>query len=279
VKNGIIFNLTKDVKNKFNSLFTNKYSELGISWSELKRIRSLPTDRINSTIIKSHQFYFRDSNELLHAIDEIFLQELYKINFDKASPLIIDCGAHIGVSVLYLKIKYPDAEIIAFEPDSINFDILSKNVANSNFNHISLRKEAVWIETTELNFISDGNMSSKIATDTENGNQSLTNAVRLKDLLNRKVDFLKLDVEGAEYQIIEDIKEELNWVDYLFIEYHGSFRQNDELNRLLQIVSNAGFRYYIKEANLCYETPFARANKKPEYDIQLNLYCFRNSVD
>jgi FkbM family methyltransferase len=279
VKNGLILNLSKDIKNKFNSLFTNRYSALGISWSELKRIRSLPIDLINSTIINSHLFYFRDSNELLHAIDEIFLQELYKINFDKISPLIIDCGAHIGVSVLYLKTKYPEAEIIAFEPDNINFDILSKNVASSNFSKITLRKEAVWIETTELSFTNDGNMSSKIATVSESGNQSLTKAIRLKDLLNRNIDFLKLDIEGAEYQIIEDIQDELKNVNYLFIEYHGSFRQNEELNRLLQIVSNAGFRYYIKEANLCYETPFARANNNPDYDIQLNLYCFRNSVD
>ena len=63
-------------------------------------------------------------------------------------PFIIDCGANIGLSVIYLKNLYPDAEIVAFEPDEQNFQLLQKNIASFGFKNVEARKEAVWTENT-----------------------------------------------------------------------------------------------------------------------------------
>ena len=102
-------------------------------------------------------------------------------------------------------------------------------------------------------------------------------AIRLKDFLNRQVDFLKIDIEGAENIVLTDIEDNLHYVKNMFLEYHGSFDQNKELLKMINIVSNAGFNFYIKEATSCYDSPFYRKiPSNAAFDIQLNIFCFRN---
>jgi hypothetical protein len=118
-------------------------------------------------------------------------------------------------------------------------------------------------------------MSSKIDTDTHHATTNV-NAVRLKNYLTRKVDFLKIDIEGAEYAVLRDIKDDLHLVSNLFVEYHGIFQQQNELDELMSIIRTCGFNYYIKEAAEVYKTPFLRIkNPLIAYDLQLNIFCFR----
>ena len=53
-----------------------------------------------------------------------------------------------------MKNLYPDAEILAFEPDDLNFELLSRNVKAGGYSNITLRKEAVWIENSNVYFSS-----------------------------------------------------------------------------------------------------------------------------
>jgi FkbM family methyltransferase len=181
------------------------------------------------------------------------------------------------MSVIYLKERFPDAEIVAFEPDEKNFELLSKNVASFQLNHVTIRKEAVWVEDTELTFKSDGTMGSKIDV-VGTGNYAKVKASRLKDFLNTKIDFLKIDIEGAEYSVLKDIESSLDNVENMFLEYHGNFDQNNELIEIFSILHNRGFAFYIKEAANVYTKPFAEMGRdaKRDYDIQLNIFCMRN---
>jgi hypothetical protein len=101
-------------------------------------------------------------------------------------------------------------------------------------------------------------------------------AVRLKNLLDRPVDFLKIDIEGAEYEVIKDSADSLQQVKRMFLEYHGRFEQNDELLEMLNIVRAAGFQFYIREAAPVHPIPFRpkRSGELP-YDVQLNIFCLR----
>lgn len=88
------------------------------------------------------------------------------------------------------------------------------------------------------------------------------------------IDFLKLDIEGAEFEVIASCKEYLKNVKNLFIEYHSLPTEKQRLHELLQIVQEAGFRYYMKEAweNLKY--PFVNRNPAM-FDLQLNIFAYR----
>lgn len=266
IKNGIAINIKK--------LFANPYRDVNINWFTLKYYKHLPPGKIRSHLLFGKNLYFYSATELLHGLKEIFLEHIYKQELCDR-PYIIDCGANIGMSVIYMKNLYPNAEIVTFEPDDTNFGLLSKNVESFGFTNVKLCKEAVWKENTTLLFSNESSMGSKI--ETSGTNTKEVKATRLKDYLTSSVDFLKIDIEGAEYEVLKDITSELHYVKNMFLEYHGTFSQNNELAEMIEIVRNAGFNFYIKEAASIYETPFSREkNPNTNYDVQLNIFCFRN---
>jgi len=274
-KKSLVKNLWSGIGKRLLSMTTNPYNKVGLNWLQLKYYKHLPAGKLRKHKLFGNDVYFHSAQEFLYGLKEIFLEEVYKQNLSP-QPFVIDCGANIGLSIIYMKQHFPDAEIIAFEPDEKNFALLTRNVSSFNFKHVDSRKEAVWIENTFLNFSNEGSMSSKIEADNR-ANSNKVKAVRLKDLLTRDVDFLKIDIEGAEYRVLTDIEEKLSLVKNLFLEYHGTFDQNRELTTIFDMLSANGFHYYIKEAAAIHEHPFLkRKSISTSYDIQLNIFCFRN---
>ena len=273
--NFFLSNIINGIYKKIRVLLTNPYREVNISWGKLKYYKHLPPGKIRSHRLFNKTFYFYSATELLHGLREIFIENIYKQDLP-AKGLVIDCGANIGMSVIYIKQHFPNAEIIAFEPDETNFDLLTKNIQSFGYSDVKLYKEAVWKENTTLLFSNEGSMGSRIEVD-NNSTTKKVKASRLKDFIDRHVDFLKIDIEGAEYEVLKDIAGRLSFVNNLFLEYHGKFDQNNELVEIINIVRDAGFCFYIKEAAPIYTTPFSRTkNPNTDYDVQLNIFCFRN---
>jgi len=270
-------NLAEGIQKKIRVLVSNPYKEINVNWIKLKYYKHLPPGKIRMHRLFNKSLFFYSATELLHGLKEIFIDKIYKQEL-KEDPYIIDCGANIGMSVIYMKQHFPKAEIIAFEPDETNFDLLTRNIKSFGYSGVSLRKEAVWNEETMLPFSNDGSMGSKVEIGSESKTREVK-AIRLKYLLNRQVDFLKIDIEGAESVVLPDIADKLNFVRNMFLEYHGSFGQNKELAKIINIISEAGFNYYIKEAAPLYDTPFYREERSnTPYDIQLNIFCFKNQL-
>lgn len=268
-------NMLRGVRGRINKSFNKDHKKAGLNWYKIKKLKHLPYNHPHSYKFLDAEISFNNGPELLHSLHEIFVEDIYDISFTTPSPLVIDCGANIGLSVLYMKTKYPAAKIVAFEPDAINFSFLKKNVAAYHLTDVELRNEAVWKENTTLQFVSGGTLDSKLDSSANHKNTVPVTAIRLKDLLNQKVDFLKIDIEGAEYEVLKDCGTSLKNVEYLFIEYHGFFEKIHELTETLQHIQENGFAYYIKEASNVYPTPFERTGPKKLYDIQQNIFCFR----
>ncbi len=269
-------NIIRGIVMRFQKKINPYYKKAGLSWFKIKYLKHLPYNHRGVYNLNGTKIHFTNGPELLHSLEEIFVSDIYNIQFDKPNPYIIDCGANIGLATIYLKKRYPDAKIIAFEPDINNFDLLKKNTSQQNWKDIELRMEAIWKEDTTLNFIVEGTMGSKIASNPNSDVEYVqVKACRLRNFLNRNVDFVKLDIEGAEYEVLKDCADLLNQVDYLFIEFHGHFSKMFELNSIFEIVSKAGFSYYIKEATSVFETPFNRKETSIQYDLQLNIFCFK----
>jgi FkbM family methyltransferase len=267
--------LGKGISGRLGSFFNNPYRKVNLSWLAVKYYKHLSGGKIRSHKLLGHAFHFYSPQEFLHGAKELFIEDLYR-QYLGPNPFIIDCGANMGLSIVYLKHNHPDAEIIAFEPDEVNYGLLSKNIDSFGYKNVTLRKEAVWKENTTLLFSNEGSMSSKI-TDEQSGVTREVRAIRLRDCIDRPVDFLKIDIEGAEYDVIKDVADRLSLVKNLFIEYHGIFQKENELNEILSIVSENGFKFYIKEAAPVYPHPFVREKIDPiiPYDVQLNIFCFK----
>jgi FkbM family methyltransferase len=265
-------NIIRGLKERIHKWTYNPFKEVN-----LNSVKLIYYKHLNPGTTRSHQLfgktvYFSNATEFVAGLKEIFIDKIYSQRLPE-HPYIIDCGANIGLSVIYMKKEYPNAEIVAFEPDNQNFELLKKNVEAGGYSDIVLRKQAVWVENTVVHFSATGTTDSRISSQSTGSTE--VEAARLKDLMTRKIDFLKVDIEGAEYSVIKDIADQLGLVNNLFIEYHGSFDENHQFIDMLNMISNKGFHFYLREATPVFKQPFLQPLIKPLFDIQLNIFCFR----
>lgn len=245
----------------------------GLSPAQRERLLTLPRYNEGTAMIFGQPFHYTDALGFLHSLDELFGEETYKFFSESEQPVVIDCGANMGLSVLYFKKLYPKSRIIAFEPDVKTFNILQKNVRH--LPDVELRQEAVWTENTQIKFYSEGSLANSAVVDFSGKNKvTYVNAVDFKQFLNSKIDFLKIDIEGAENELIFHIKNDLSNVQHLFLEYHGLIGQEQNLGEILNLLKDIGFQYYIRVAGETIKFPFIY--EKPQvFNQQLNILCYR----
>ncbi|QSE98442.1 FkbM family methyltransferase [Fulvivirga lutea] len=156
---------------------------------------------------------------------------------------IIDAGANIGLTTLYLKSIFPDAIVIALEPNKSTFLRMRNNFElNGCLNVISLNI-GIWNSNAFLipdNTFRDGqDWSFRLIESDSKSNQNIE--VRsLESLLDEYkwdvVDFLKVDIEGAESKLFENKELVQNWlprVKAIAIEIHDEFNCKDRILRIL----------------------------------------------
>ena len=96
--------------------------------------------------------HFANYVQFATVFDEIFTTQVYQFTPMRADPYIIDCGANIGMSVLYFKWMYPNARILAFEPDPATFELLTRNVATNRLEGVELHCAAIGGAAGEVPF-------------------------------------------------------------------------------------------------------------------------------
>ena len=190
------------------------------------------------------------SFEILY--DEIFLQQDYYFEACGDSPRIIDCGANIGLAILYFKLLYPKSSIVAFEPHPAAYEMARRNVKVNNLDGVELLQVAItnYNGSADLNFIEGEIMASTLTNRLdERGCQSVTTTVataRLRPWLEKHVDFLKLDIEGAEALVLADCRDLLQNVKNIFVEGHWTRGQtNNSAASIIGALENAGFNVLI----------------------------------
>ena len=210
---------------------------------------------------------------------EIFEEEIYKFKTNKKIPYMIDGGANIGLATIYLKKIYPEAEIVAFEPDPKIFRILKHNTSAFGLQNVELVQKGLWNKESILDFWSEG-ADGGFYTDLDNSRPKSHSieTTSLIPFLNKQVDFLKLDIEGAETVVLRDIKDDLVKVDRIFVEYHSFVNHPQTLNEIIDILTAAGFRLYISSPGLNSKSPFMALNVYNNMDMQLNIYGIKKGL-
>lgn len=211
-----------------------------------------------------------DALSFIWQYKEIYVDQSYKFNTTKPNPVIVDCGSNIGLSALYYNSAYPNAEVHCIEADPKIAEILNENLKNNNCKANIIAK-AAWIHNNGVTFSSEGSDSGSVGS----GDVHI-DSLDLAEYLNKfnSIDFLKIDIEGAENTVIPHCTEALKKVNTLFLEYHGTYSEEQKLNELLGILKNAGFHYYIKTENKR-KSPFVNLHQNRMYDLQLNIYAYR----
>ncbi len=215
-----------------------------------------------------------DAASFLFMYQEIFERQIYNFQTTTNQPVIIDGGANIGLSILFCKQLYPHAKIIGFEPDNRIFEILEHNMQQFDFQDIILHQKALWKTETRLKFQSEGADAGRIDTEKQD-NYIQVEAVSLRNYLNQPIDFLKLDIEGAETEVLESCQDLLKNVKNIFVEYHSFYPQTQTLQRILEILVQNGFRYYLENNGVQSQNPFQTIRTEAGMDLQLNIFGYR----
>ncbi len=239
---------------------------------EYLRLKALPRYTPTQTTLEGQTIEVVDACTFLSGYQEIFEKEVYDFSPRSNSPRIVDCGANIGLSVIFFKQSFPSARITAFEPDPCIFAALQSNVESFGYKDVELRCEAVWTSCGEMDFLPEGGYSGHLV-ETGDGAHPVP-TVRLRDILIEPIDLLKLDIEGAETEVLRDCADRLDMVHRLFVEYHSREGQPQSLAEILSILSDAGYRYHAQEAYAA-RKPFIATPPLAGMDFQLNIYAWR----
>lgn len=197
----------------------------------------------------------RNLEETNEIYQEIFINEVYRFEADSLNPRILDCGSHIGLSVLYFKKQYPGARIVAFEPDPVNFKLLEENIKANEVHDVEIHNTAITDKDGYVKlygeFSSDCPRTSGNSTmqNWANPNSSVieVESSLLSRFLVQEVDFLKLDIEGAECGVIEEIADKLHFIKTLCVEFHGINNDQDHnLQKIQSILEKQGFTFHVE---------------------------------
>jgi FkbM family methyltransferase len=228
------------------------------------------------------ELYYVDACTFVVCAREIFQQCCYE--FPGSGDLtILDCGANIGLSSIWLALNYPGAAIEAYEADPSIHATLVRNLASLGLEHrVHAHNQAIWTHNNGIPFFCEGGASGRAAeTAKESGTlaaSQLVPSVTLAELLasHAKVDLLKIDIEGAENHILCDPAMDLRRVDNLFLEYHSFQDDPQMLSEILALLKANDFRVSIKEARVV-ANPFTQSEVVDGMDSQLNIYARRSA--
>jgi FkbM family methyltransferase len=216
----------------------------------LRRLRHKLDDRPRRTPgeidVWGWRLEYVDAASLISAFDYIVVRKWIDFIADTPQPRILDCGANIGISVMHSKRLYPEARITAFEADPVICEVLRRNLTRNGILDVEIVEAALWNRAGWVQFESEGADSGRIRTDLqENASVIRVRAERLAPYLEKPVDLLKLDIEGAEGAVLADCSEVMAGAKRVIIEYHCTSGKAQDLSGILALLEKGNYRYLI----------------------------------
>lgn len=259
----ILNNINKrinDVNNQIN--YINKLNKRNLS-----KINYIYTVNILGDI-----FYFQDS--IISDTPNMVAGEInngeYKFisKLDLTNKTIIDIGANLGIISIVLAKKNPGIKIYAFEPLRENYENLLKNIELNGIdkNIITVENKAVTKDGRNINMsININNRGGSSISDVISVNSSMSKencgieSITLEEIVKKykidKIDLLKIDCEGSEYEILYNTKEDiLKNIDYLVGEFHENKDLTDEydIDKLCEYLEKYIKNYDVTKARHCF---------------------------
>jgi FkbM family methyltransferase len=203
--------------------------------------------RTGGSRIFGHDVAFADHEALVHLFEEVWLLRHYPFRPTRSDPVVVDCGANIGVATLYFKALAPQARVIAFEPEPTAFRLLTANVRDNRLADVTCLPYALAAVGGEVTLRSPApaHGGSSIVLGDEAWEASQVQAVPLSEHLPERVDFVKVDIEGAELDVLGELSASgaIDRIEQLAVEHHPT--TPDSLPRLLGLLSDHGFAYRL----------------------------------
>ena len=214
----------------------------------------------------NHEFFIRYDDFADNQIfNEVILRKAYAglLHEKRTVRRILDLGANIGLASITFLSEYPDAEIVAVEPEMENFSLLLKNVAPYNERKERARclRAGVWNKDGKLLLV-DSQTGSHGYRVTEYGQgeqlrkdeievYSIRSLLRNAGWEGKMIDIVKVDIEGSEKELFEADTEWLEYVRCLVVETHDRFKPGSS-KAVFAALSEHDYRLVVRGSNLIF---------------------------
>ncbi len=206
------------------------------------------------------EYFFRARTTDRTAVKEVWAREIYtKHGFDiHESDVVFDLGGHIGTFAIMAGAKAKKGKVFAFEPMTDNYEVLLSNIALNSLENVRAENVAVSKEIGKrIFYLSTPEAGRKVGYGTgghsffkskERGTSIEVATSTLDALIKKyqveKINYLKLDTEGAEFDILYNTsKENLQKIDKIAMELHP-FEENTK-EKMLKFLEGHGFKNII----------------------------------
>lgn len=177
--------------------------------------------------LKFKPFIIRKNTSDLKVFRSVFLNKEFKLSKPVNPKFIIDAGAYTGLSTLFFAMQYPEAKIIAVEPEASNFEILKKHTASKQ--NIESINYGLWSKKTFLKVIDNklGKWAFSLKEVNDTSDYDI-HGITVKEILEKsgfkQIDILKIDIEGAEKELFSNNYQSwLDKVNTIIIELHDRY--------------------------------------------------------
>lgn len=229
-------NLVEETDQSFLLVFKNKRRD------KIK-VRKFPSSDLN---VFQQVFFWKGYLPII---------KIYQDNFrhkDDSSINILDCGSNIGLASLFFLKFFPEAKIVAIEPEKSNFEILNYNLNNSNYKNVFNLKGVVWSKSCKMKVVNDfrdkNDWSFRVE---ETEEEDHITAYTIDDILRLfnigSIDILKIDIEGSEKELFTSPEANLDFLKItkcIALEIHDEFNCREDIYRILKennfILTNSG---------------------------------------
>ncbi|XRH76233.1 MAG: FkbM family methyltransferase [Candidatus Methanosuratincola verstraetei] len=195
----------------------------------------------NTKIIKDDLIFYLKDVESFIILRDVTENWMHECLYPGKGEVFLDVGAHIGKYVIKIaKLIGPSGKVIAIEADPINFKLLKRNVEINNLSNVYAFNIIAWNNESKLRFYKGDSSGHGSIKGCQKFGYYTLEAKPLDHILGgTNVNWVKIDVEGAEYEVLEGLSQTLeNSRPKLIVEI---FEQNQE--KVLNLMSKFGYRW------------------------------------
>lgn len=225
-------------------------------WRNYYALKKSQGEFVFSATLKNG-FRVETSRHLISAFDEIFCREVYckALSGLTKTPTVVDIGANVGYFSLYLLFKVPEARVLAFEPLPVNAKLLNQHKkANDLSDELTIEQSAVYgtEDRIQIHFNNtlDFSVGASILNREDTNEVMDIKAYSLPEIFSSfgfdHVDLMKIDCEGAEYNILYNCPAEtFAKIDRLAIETHA-WVEEGRVEELMSFLEKQGYSVRLK---------------------------------
>jgi len=192
----------------------------------------------------------------LQAFTNVWILKEYEVEGFEIldNDVIIDVGGHVGLFSLFASLNSHNGKIVTIEPYPKNLNLLKENRNNNNFHNIVILNNAVTNKSKNLELFVNQTDDSAHSIYGTGENIIQIKGVTLIEIMQEneisKCDMLKMDCEGAEFEIIKSLtNEELSKINKICLEYHIKENDLSSLNKLKKRLEKMNYDVNIKPTN------------------------------